>query len=73
MGRKPSKRIKKRTSYDIPSAILKDRVVSGQEAILEFLKEKKGLTYREIGVLLNRDERNIRNVYLNAKEKRKKK
>ena len=73
MGRKSSKRIKKRTSYNIPSIILRDRTVSGQEAIIEFLKEKKSLTYHEIGVLLNRDERNIRNVYLNAKEKRKKK
>ncbi|RME16944.1 MAG: hypothetical protein D6797_03520 [Bdellovibrio sp.] len=57
----------------IPSFILEDRTLSVLEALVEFLKEKKGLNYHEIGVLLNRDERNIWTVYHRARKKRGKK
>ena len=54
----------------IPIRILRDRSLSVLEAIVEFLKEEKELSFHEIGVLLNRDERNIWTVYNRAKKKR---
>jgi len=57
-------------SIDIPSAILRDRTLKVLESIVEFLKEKKQMNYREIGTLLNRDERTIWTVYNRAKKKR---
>jgi hypothetical protein len=61
------------SSVDIPSHIFRDRSVKVLEAVVEFLKEKKNLTYHEIAVLLNRDDRTIWTVYSRAKKKRKKK
>ena len=55
----------------IPIRILRDRSLSVLETIVEFLKENKELSFHEIGVLLNRDERNIWTVYNRAKKKRK--
>ena len=55
----------------IPSNVLRDNSISVLEAIVEFLKEKKGLTYHQIGELINRDERNVWTVYQRAKKKRK--
>ena len=43
----------------IPTFIFKDRKVSVLEAIVEYLKDEKKLTYHEIAVLLNRDDRTI--------------
>jgi hypothetical protein len=54
----------------IPSSVFKDRSLKVLEVLVEFLKEKKNLTYHEIGVLLNRDERTIWTVYSRAKKKR---
>ena len=73
MSRKPSTRIKEKTSINMPSILLKDRTVSSFEAIVEFLKDEKNFTYHEIGVLLNRNERNIWESYHRAKKKRKNK
>ena len=56
----------------IPSNVLRDNSISVLEDIVEFLKEKKGLTYHQIGELINRDERNVWTVYNRAKKKRKK-
>ena len=55
----------------IPLEILRDRTVSVLESIVEYLKNK-GLSFHEIGLLLNRDERNIWTVYNRAKKKRSK-
>ena len=55
----------------IPIRILRDRSLSVLETIVEFLKEEKELSFHEIGVLLDRDERNIWTVYNRAKKKRK--
>lgn len=57
---------------DIPSYILRDRTLKVLEAIVEYLKDQRGLTYRQIGRLLNRDERTIWTVYHRAQKKRKK-
>jgi len=54
----------------IPSSIFKDRTLSVLEAMVEYLKEKQNLTYHQIALLLNRDERNIWTVYSRAKKKR---
>ena len=54
----------------VPISVLEDTTVSVLEAIVEYLKEAKGLRYREIAKLLNRDERNIWTVYKRAKVKR---
>jgi len=65
------KKIKKKEEYiSIPSYILKDRTLSVLEALVEYLKEKLNLTYHEISILINRDERNIWTVYSRAKKKR---
>lgn len=40
------------------------------EALVVFLKDKKGMNYHDIGLLLNRDERNIWTVYSRGKKKK---
>ena len=59
----------KKGNISIPSNILTDRSVSVLEAIVKYLKEKKNLTYHEIAVLLNRDDRTIWTVYQRARKK----
>ncbi len=61
---------KKEDFIKIPSYILKDRTLSVLETLVEYLKEKLNLTYHEISILINRDERNIWTVYSRAKKKR---
>lgn len=57
-------------SVMIPTSIFLDRNVAVLEAIVEFLKEQHELNYAQIGRLMNREQRNIRTVYLRAKAKR---
>ena len=59
-------------TIDIPSDIFKDRSLSVLEIMVEYLKEQKGLSYHEIAVLLNRDDRTIWTVYNRGKKKRNK-
>jgi len=59
----------KKTNIPIPSKIFTDRSLSVLEAIVKYLKEKKGMTYHEIAVLLNRDDRTIWTVYQRARKK----
>jgi hypothetical protein len=54
----------------IPSNIFIDRKVSVLEAVVEYLKEQKDLSYHEIGVLLNRDDRTIWTCYNRVQKKR---
>ena len=63
--------LKREANINIPCAILNDRNVAVLEAITEFLKDKKNLTYHEIAVLLNRDDRTIWTCYYRAKKKRR--
>jgi hypothetical protein len=58
--------------YTIPLSIVCDRNVSIFETIVEYLKDHHGLTYHEIAVLLNRDDRTIWTVYNRAAKKRAK-
>ncbi len=56
----------------IPTSVLRDRSISVLEAIVRYLKEKKGMSYHEIAVLLNRDDRTIWTVYNRTLKKSKK-
>ena len=54
----------------VPTNIFLDRESSILEALVEYLKEEYKLKYTEIGKLTNRDQRNIRTIYLRIKNKR---
>ncbi len=56
-------------SIAFPLSILSNRKFSCLEALVKYLKEKKGLTYAQIARLLNRDDRTIWTVYNRAKKK----
>jgi len=58
------------SSLMVPLEILADRKVSILEVLVEFLKEKHNMTYHEIAVALNRDDRTIWTCYNRAKKKR---
>jgi len=55
----------------IPSFVLKDRSLSVLEAMVEYLKDAKGLTFHEIAIMTNRNDRTVWTVYMRAKKKRK--
>lgn len=55
---------------NLPSSIFRDRTLAVLEAIVEYLKETKGLTYHEIAEILNRNDRTVWTVYRRAKIKR---
>jgi hypothetical protein len=55
----------------IPSFIFRDRSVAVLESLVEYLKDVKNLSYHEIAVLLNRNDRTIWTVYSRVKKKRK--
>ena len=57
--------------YSIPVSILQNRKLSVLENIVSYLKDTFGLTYHNIAVLLNRDDRTIWTVYQRAIKKRK--
>ena len=54
----------------IPTTIFCDRSLSFLESLVEYLKEQLQLTFHEISVLTNRDERNIWTLYDRARKKR---
>ncbi len=54
----------------IPNTVFFDDKLAILESVVEYLKEEKGLNYRQIGQLLNRDERNIWTVYSRVRKKR---
>ena len=53
----------------IPLEIFRDRKVAVLECIARYLKEVEGMTYHEIAILLNRDDRTIWTVYNRARKK----
>lgn len=57
--------------YSILVSILQDRSLSVLENVVSYLKDNFGLTYHNIAVLLNRDDRTIWTVYQRAKKKKK--
>lgn len=56
---------------EIPSSILRDRRLAPLESITEYLKDMQGMSFHEIAVLLNRDDRTIWTCYSRAKKKQK--
>ena len=57
-------------SISIPISVIGDRSVATLEAVVEYLKDTLDLSYHEIAVLLNRDDRTIWTSYKRAKKKR---
>jgi hypothetical protein len=53
----------------IPSSIFRDRNLAPLESITEYLKDQHGLSFHEIAVLLNRNDRTIWTCYSRAKKK----
>jgi hypothetical protein len=56
----------------IPSFVFRDRSVAVLECLVEYLHDNKHLSFHEIALLLNRNDRTIWTVYNRAKKKRKK-
>ena len=54
---------------EIPSSIFRDRKLAPLESITEYLKDNLSMSYHEIAVLLNRDDRTIWTCYHRAKKK----
>ena len=59
------------SNVEVPSEIFKDRSLSVLEAISVYLKDKIKMTYHEIAVLTNRDDRTIWTCYNRGKKKLK--
>lgn len=59
-------------SYDIliPTAIFLERKLSFSETLVEYLREVYKLSYHQIAILTNRDERNTWTLYNRASKKR---
>ncbi len=55
--------IEKKEGILIPISIFKDKELTVFESVISYLKEK-GIKYSEIAKLLNRDQRNIRTIYI---------
>ena len=55
--------------YVIPVSALSDRKLSNLEAIVSYVKERYGLKFSEISVLLHRDQRTVWTVYNRARKK----
>lgn len=54
---------------EIPLGMFKNRELAPLESITEFLKEKAGLSFHEIALLLNRDDRTVWTCYNRASKK----
>ena len=65
------KKVKERTETeeDIPLNIFHNRDLAPLEGISKFLKERKSLSYHEIAVMLNRNDRTIWTCYNRALKK----
>ena len=60
-----------RNNYFIPLSIFSNRNLSILESLVKFLKERHSLTFADISILLNRDQRTIWTVYHRVKIKDK--
>jgi len=64
------KQKKEDTTVAIPSSIFIDRALAPLESITEHLIDNEGLSFHEVAVLLNRDDRTIWTCYNRAQKKR---
>jgi len=60
----------KKEILEFPREIFKDNNLTFLEAVIEHLKDKKGLSFREISRTIFRDERNVWTIYNRVKKKR---
>ena len=61
---------KKKKTIELPISIFKDRNLSFMESAVYYMKVSLNLTYHEIAVELNRDDRTIWTVYNRAVAKK---
>lgn len=61
----------KETRFFTPISIFKNRRLSVLEALVSYLKDEYKLSYHEISILINRDQRNVWTVYDRAMRKKK--
>jgi hypothetical protein len=71
--RKMDERLKTKSDVTIPASILHDRRISVLESIASYLKNELNMTYHEIAVSLNRDDRTIWTVCNRAMRKNEQK
>ena len=69
LKKRKEKLVVKESRYFIPVSALADRKFSALGSIVAYLKDKFSLRYKEISVLLHRDERNIWAAYNRSKKK----
>ena len=62
-----------KTLVSVPVWVFQDRSLSVLEVLVKYLKEKLEMTYHEIAVLINRDDRTIWTCYNRSKKKEKNK
>ena len=67
----PERFIVKKSKYFLKISILEDRKLGVLEVISEYLKDEYKLTYHQIAIILNRNDRTIWTVYNRAKVKRR--
>ncbi len=60
----------KETRFFIPISIFKNRRLSVLEALVSYLKDEYKLSYHEISILINRDQRNVWTVYDRRRRKK---
>jgi len=60
----------KESKFYIPISVFKNRNLSVLESLVSYLKDDLNLRYRDIAILLRRDERNIWTVYNRSKKKK---
>ena len=53
----------------VPLVIFQSRPLTVLEALIRYLVDERKFNYHDTGLLLKRDERNIRDIYLHAKAK----
>jgi len=63
--------IRDNSELEIPVSVLASKILTTFEAATVYLKEQVGLNYHNMGVLLDRDERGMRIIYLRARDKLK--
>ena len=64
-----SQEISKTQTDSIPLSVFDNKELSSLETICKYLKENQNLSYHEIAVLLNRNDRTIWTTYNNSKKK----
>jgi len=70
ISRDKKKKRKVDSKINIPLYVLQDRSLSFMESVVFYMKDEFEMTYHEIAVALNRDDRTIWTVYNRARKKK---